>query len=532
MDDGVRTIVHHREMGGADDRIQTVEIVGLHARFPQRPGEIGKNVRVVVHPGQEDALVEKPGARRGETGEGLGDLGVDFPRVVGVHDEHGPPRKRLDPGEKRGVDPGGQHDRKTRVQAKRAQAGEIRERLGPLAQAACGERERIAAAQDDFAEFRQRPQAREHRRVGSPRTGRVGEMAAETVAAVHRAESCGDDEGPRLVFGQDPFTAGKKGFPERIGNVARGRGGEFFDKREHLAEKGIGRISAADALKIGLGNEETEVVGRASGGLEPAFTVKAEAVEKFTRIADRPREDLPPRRAVLAVGGGLGVVRVCERGSRYHKRRPIIPGVVATAHAGTLPEGDVCVMGTYTTSEFKSGLKVLLDGEPCAIVENEFVKPGKGQAFNRVRLRNLRTGRTVERTFKSGDALEAADIVDVEMRYLYQDGTHWHFMHPETFEQYQADAVAMAGAEQWLKGEEVCVLTLWDNRPLAVTPPHTVVLRVVETDPGVRGDTSGGGGKPARLETGASVRVPLFVQEGELIKVNTRSGEYVARAKE
>jgi elongation factor P len=189
-------------------------------------------------------------------------------------------------------------------------------------------------------------------------------------------------------------------------------------------------------------------------------------------------------------------------------------------------------MGTYTTSEFKSGLKVLLEGEPCAIVENEFVKPGKGQAFNRVRLRNLRTGRIVERTFKSGDGLEAADIVDVEMKYLYQDGTHWHFMHPETFEQYQADAVAMGGAEQWLKGDETCVLTLWNNRPLAVTPPHTVVLRVVETDPGVRGDTSGGGGKPARLETGASVRVPLFVQEGELIKVNTRTGEYVARAKE
>jgi len=189
-------------------------------------------------------------------------------------------------------------------------------------------------------------------------------------------------------------------------------------------------------------------------------------------------------------------------------------------------------MATYSTNEFKSGLKVMLDGDPGAIVENEFVKPGKGQAFNRVKIRNLKTGRIIERTFKSGDTIEAADVVDVEMQYLYNDGEFWHFMNPETFEQLGADSKAVGDSAKWLKEQDVCVLTLWNGVPLAVEPPHTVTLKIVETDPGVRGDTSGGGGKPATLDTGAVVRVPLFVQTGELIKVNTRTGEYISRVKE
>lgn len=188
-------------------------------------------------------------------------------------------------------------------------------------------------------------------------------------------------------------------------------------------------------------------------------------------------------------------------------------------------------MATYSTNEFKSGLKVMLDGEPCTIVENEFVKPGKGQAFNRVKLRNLKTGRILEKTFKSGDTLEGADVVDLEMQYLYSDGEMWHFMDPTTFEQHAADAKAMVDAAQWLKGEETCVVTLYNGTPLSVMPPNTVILQITETDPGVRGDTATGGTKPATLETGAVVKVPLFVEEGEIIKVDTRSGEYLSRAK-
>jgi elongation factor P len=187
-------------------------------------------------------------------------------------------------------------------------------------------------------------------------------------------------------------------------------------------------------------------------------------------------------------------------------------------------------MATYTTNEFKSGLKVMLDGDPAVIVENEFVKPGKGQAFSRVKIRNLKTNRVIERTFKSGDTIEGADVVDVEMQYLYNDGEFWHFMNPESYEQLAADKAAVGDNAKWLKEQDTCLLTLFNGVPLAVEPPNTVILKIVETDPGVRGDTSGGGGKPAKLETGATVRVPLFVQEGEIIKVNTRTGEYISRA--
>ena len=167
-----------------------------------------------------------------------------------------------------------------------------------------------------------------------------------------------------------------------------------------------------------------------------------------------------------------------------------------------------------------------------SIVELEFVKPGKGQAFTRVKIRNLKTGRVVERTYKSNDTLTSADVVDVEMQYLYTDGEQWHFMVPDTFEQYAANESVMENAVKWLKEQDSCVVTLWNNEPLDILPPTFVVLAITETDPGLKGDTSGGGGKPATLETGAVVRVPLFVQTGELIKVDTRKGEYVSRAKE
>ncbi len=189
-------------------------------------------------------------------------------------------------------------------------------------------------------------------------------------------------------------------------------------------------------------------------------------------------------------------------------------------------------MATYSTSEFKGGLKLMLDGDPCSIIENEFVKPGKGQAFNRVKIRNLKTGRVIERTFKSGETVEAADVLEVELQYLYADGEFWHFMHPDTFEQLSADENAVGESVKWLKDQDMCTVTLWNGSPIIVEVPNFVTLAITETDPGLKGDTSGGGGKPATLETGAVVRVPLFVQTGELIKVDTRSGEYVSRAKE
>ena len=188
-------------------------------------------------------------------------------------------------------------------------------------------------------------------------------------------------------------------------------------------------------------------------------------------------------------------------------------------------------MASYGMNDVKNGMKIIVDGQPCAIVDTEYVKPGKGQAFTRVKYRNLKTGRVVELTMKSTDSLEAADVVDVDLEYLYSDGEFWHFMHPETHEQIAADAAGMGDAAQWLKGNEQCVVTLWNGAPITVNPPNFVELEIVETDPGVRGDTSGGGGKPAKLETGATVRVPLFVQQNEVIKVDTRTGQYVSRVK-
>jgi len=183
-------------------------------------------------------------------------------------------------------------------------------------------------------------------------------------------------------------------------------------------------------------------------------------------------------------------------------------------------------------TDLRKNAKIEMDGQPWVVTDFQFVKPGKGQAFNRVRVRNLKTARVMEKTFRSGESVEAADVHDTQMQYLYNDGDMWHFMDPESYEQLSADATAMGEAVKWIKEEDTCGVTLWNGTPLSIEPPNFVVLRITDTDPGLKGDTSGGGGKPATLETGAVVRVPLFVQTDELIKVDTRSGEYVSRAKD
>ncbi|TDK33123.1 elongation factor P [Luteimonas terrae] len=188
-------------------------------------------------------------------------------------------------------------------------------------------------------------------------------------------------------------------------------------------------------------------------------------------------------------------------------------------------------MASYGMNDVKNGQKILVNNEPCVITDTEYVKPGKGQAFTRMKYRNIKSGRVVELTMKATDSVEVADVMDTDMQFLYADGEYWHFMNQESFEQVQADKAGMGGAEKWLKGEELCVVTLWNGTPIAVQPPNFVELQITETDPGVKGDTAGTGGKPATLETGAVVRVPLFVAQEEVIKVDTRSGEYVSRVK-
>ena len=184
----------------------------------------------------------------------------------------------------------------------------------------------------------------------------------------------------------------------------------------------------------------------------------------------------------------------------------------------------------YSANQLKNGLKVMIDGDPCAMQQVEFVKPGKGQAFTRVKMRNLMTGRVWERTFKSNESLEAADVMERDMVYLYTDGDMYHFMVPVTFEQYAVEKNAVGDTVKWLKDNTLCIITLWNDKAIVVTPPNFVELEVTETDPGLKGDTAQGGSKPATLSTGAVVRVPLFIEEGEMLKIDTRTGDYVSRA--
>ena len=182
-----------------------------------------------------------------------------------------------------------------------------------------------------------------------------------------------------------------------------------------------------------------------------------------------------------------------------------------------------------STSQFKNGLKIIINDQPCSIIEHEFHKPGKGQAVMRVKFRNLITGKVIDKTYKSGESVEEADILTIEMSYLYTDGEFWHFMNPSTYEQIEIPSKIIGNSKKWLVGQECCEVVIWDNEPISIEPPPFVELVIAKSDPGIKGDTVSGTSKPAELETGITIQVPLFVEEGEKIKVDTRSGEYSGR---
>jgi len=187
-------------------------------------------------------------------------------------------------------------------------------------------------------------------------------------------------------------------------------------------------------------------------------------------------------------------------------------------------------MPQVSTNEFKPGLKLEIDGQPFVIVSNEFVKPGKGQAFNRVKLRNLMSNRTLERTFKSGDKVDQADVLETQRRMLYREPDGVVFMDDESFEQIKVPSENVGDADKWLLEDQVYDIVFYNGAAIAVSPPIFMELKITECDPGVRGDTASGRVlKPATVETGAKVQVPIFVDEGEMVKVDTRTGEYVSR---
>jgi elongation factor P len=186
-------------------------------------------------------------------------------------------------------------------------------------------------------------------------------------------------------------------------------------------------------------------------------------------------------------------------------------------------------MSKISTNEFKAGFKVEVDGEPYTIVTTEYVNPGKGQAFCRVKLKHIKTGRQIERTFKSGEKLDIADVVEAKMRLLYTDNESAVFMDDTTFEQLTISLELIGDKKQWLMDEVVYGITYYKGEPIEVTPPTFMEMKITETAPGARGDSSGRVLKPAVTESGAKVQVPIFVDEGDKIKIDTRNGEYVSR---
>ncbi len=185
----------------------------------------------------------------------------------------------------------------------------------------------------------------------------------------------------------------------------------------------------------------------------------------------------------------------------------------------------------YDTSDIRKNLKVVMDGYPYVVIDHQFVKPGKGQAFVRTKLRNMITGAVLEKTFKSGEKLEKADMEERQMQYLYPEGDAWVFMDTGSYEQINLDGKLLGDTPDYLQDGMMVDVLLWSGRPIGVTPPTFVELEVVETEPGFKGDTTSNVGKPATLSTGKVISVPLFVNQGDLLKIDTRTGEYVERVK-
>ena len=187
-------------------------------------------------------------------------------------------------------------------------------------------------------------------------------------------------------------------------------------------------------------------------------------------------------------------------------------------------------MASYSTSDFRKGLKVQLDREPYLIIEMEFMKPGKGQAVYKCKFRNLISGRILDKNYRSGDSIEAADVTEQSVQYLYQDGTYFHFMDPESYEQIPYPIDRCKDIAPFMKEGSTATVVIFEEKVLDITIPNSVELAVAKTDPGLKGDTASGGSKPAELETGGVVNVPLFINEGEIIQIDTRTGEYMGRA--
>ena len=186
----------------------------------------------------------------------------------------------------------------------------------------------------------------------------------------------------------------------------------------------------------------------------------------------------------------------------------------------------------YSTNQFKQGLKILIDGEPCSIISYEFHKPGKGQAVMRTKLYNLRTKKVWDRTFKSGESVDQADVSEKDFQFLYSEARNFVFMDQSTFEQIEVPFDKLNNVKDWLDGEEECKILFWNGEVLNIEPPNFVNKKIIKTEPGLKGDTVSNTLKPALISSGKEIQVPLFINEGDKIKVDTDKGVYLERIKE
>jgi len=186
-------------------------------------------------------------------------------------------------------------------------------------------------------------------------------------------------------------------------------------------------------------------------------------------------------------------------------------------------------VATISTSDFKNGMGLKINGKYYTIVEFQHVKPGKGGAFVRYKIKDLQAGRTIDQTCNAGTKFESVQLITKEMQYLYNDGTAYYFMDNETFEQVPVDIDFIGDNTKWLKENDNCLLLYADTELLGVQPPMFIEVEITETDPGFKGDTVQGGTKPATIETGAVIQVPMYLNQGEIVRVDTRDGKFVAR---
>ncbi len=186
-------------------------------------------------------------------------------------------------------------------------------------------------------------------------------------------------------------------------------------------------------------------------------------------------------------------------------------------------------MATYKTNDFRKGLKVLLDNEPCLVIDYKFRKPGKGNAIYTLRMKNLIRGTVTEKNYRGGETVDAADVEEIDSQFLYRQGDTFVFMHSENYEQYELTADQVGDYWKYLKDGMGCSMVLWNSNPITISPPNHVELEIVECEPGAKGDTATNVTKPAKVETGAEFNVPIFIKEGNVIRIDTRTGDYVER---